>query len=127
MDKKIAGLVGAISAGASLDIAHAAQAATPNVTEILRAQSYEELLKPIPNAVALLRAADAARPGGVRGEADSGPAPNVQQAQYYPYYYPYGYPYYHHHHHHHSYYPYYPYRHHHHHHHHHHHQYYDGE
>ena len=123
MDKKIAGLVGAITAGASLDIAQAALAATPNVTEILRPRSYEELLKPIPNAVTLLRAVEAAKAAGLRAGADSGRTPNVQQAQYYPYY-PYYYPYYHHHHHHHH--SYYPYYHHHHHHHHHHHQdYYD--
>ena len=114
MDKKIAGLLGAV---ATLGTFNAAEAA-PAPTDVLRANSYADLLEPIPNAVALLQAVD-----------KFGPAPateNVQVAQFY----------HHHHHHHHSFYrhhhhSYYPrvvvvprYRRHHHHHHHHHHSFY---
>src|ERR1700719_1991441 len=96
MDKKIVGLVGAISGFASLDTTHAATVAGPNATELLGARSYADLLDPIPNALSLLwevEAADAARVG-----RESGADPNMKLAR-------------HHHHHHHSY-------HHHHHHHH---------
>ena len=100
MDKKIAGLLGAVATLGSL---HAAQA-TPSQdpTEVLRANSYAELLEPIANASALLKAVDEAKPAP---SADAG----VQVAQYYDPYDPYG-PvvvvpryrrYYHHHHHHH--------------------------
>jgi hypothetical protein len=116
MDKKIAGLLGAVATLGTFTAAEAAPAPTP--ADVLRADSYADLLEPIPNAVAMLQAVD-----------QSTPAPateNVQLAQFY-----------HHHHHHHSFYrhhhSYYPpvvvvprYRryHHHHHHHHHHHSFY---
>ena len=64
MDKKIVGIVGAISGLASLDTAQAAAVAGPNAPGLLGARSYAELLDPIPNALALLwevEAADAAR------------------------------------------------------------------
>jgi hypothetical protein len=118
MDKKIAGLLGAVASLGTFTAAEAGPAPAP--ADVLRANSYADLLEPIPNAVALLRAVD-----------ESTPAPsteNVQMAQYYHH---------HHHHHHHSFYrhhhSYYPpvivvprYRryHHHHHHHHHHHSFY---
>jgi hypothetical protein len=104
MDKKIAGLMGAVSALATMTAMEAARA--QNVTEVLSARSYAELLQPIPNAVALLMAADAVNAARAKGEA--GQNPNVKLAQY-------GYDYHHHHHHHRWY--------HHHHHHHHHHWY----
>jgi hypothetical protein len=105
MDKKIAGLIGAISAVVPLEAAHANAVAVPQPTEVLRAESFADLLEPIPNALALLRAADA-QTGDLRAEAESPQNPNIKTAGYY-----------HHHHHHHSYYRYY-------HHHHHHHNYY---
>ena len=107
MDKKIAGLLGAVAAVSTMGTAQAAP--TPNPTETLRANSFAELLEPIPNAAALLQAVDAQD----RTETADG---NVQLAQYH-----------HHHHHHHAYRRYAPrivvvrHRHHHHHHHHHHH------
>jgi hypothetical protein len=131
MDKKTAGLVGAISALTPLAAAAAPPAKT--LAEVLTPQSYAELLQPIPNASSLLKEAMV-----VASEAQ--PEARIERAQYYgdPYYYqnPYNYPnyypprrryYHHHHHHHHSNYggwgwgpqPYY-----HHHHHHHHHDYY---
>ena len=65
MDKKIIGLVGAISGLASLDTAQAATAAgLPNGTELLGAKSYAELLEPIPNALASLREVEATDAGG---------------------------------------------------------------
>jgi hypothetical protein len=101
MDKKIAGLVGAVSALATTTAVEAVRA--QNVTEVLNPRSYAELLQPIPNAVALLMAGDAMNAARAKAEAERDP--NEILAQY-------GY---HHHHHHHRWY----YRHHHHHHRHH--------
>src|SRR3984893_3241279 len=85
------------------------------VVEVLNARSYSELLQPIPNAVALLMAADSVN--GAPGKTESEQKPDMQLAQYYP-----------HHHHHHHYRRYHHHHHHHHHHryhhHHHHHHYY---
>ena len=115
MEKKIAGLLGAAAALGTFGAAQAAAAPDPSPT--LRASSFAELLQPIPNAAALLRAIDEQAPAKT---ADG----NVQVAQFYHHH--------HHHHHHHGYYRgddygYGPrvivvprYRHHHHHHHHHH-------
>ena len=84
MDKKIAGLLGAAAALGTLNAAQAAPAPAPS--DVLRANSFADLLEPIPNAASLLQAID-----------ESAPAPsadgNVQLAQFY-----------HHHHHHHSFY-----------------------
>jgi hypothetical protein len=115
MDKKIAGLLGAAAALGSFTAAQAAPpVANPAPAEILSANSFADLLEPIPNAVTLLQIVDEAGPIPTANE-------NIQQVQYY----------YHHHHHHHAYRP-APriivvpprYRYHHHHHHHHHHSYY---
>jgi hypothetical protein len=58
MDKRIAGLLGAVGALASLN---SAQAASPaDQTAALRAQSYADLLSPIPNAKVTLAAIDEA-------------------------------------------------------------------
>jgi hypothetical protein len=110
MDKKIAGLLGAV---ASLGAMNTAQAApTPAPSDVLRANSFADLLEPIPNAAALLQAVDESVPA---------PAARVQLAQLVIV----G-PHHHHHHHHHAYAPRIVvvpprFRHHHHHHHHHHH------
>ena len=106
MDKKIAGLLGAVAAVSTMGAAQAAP--TPNPTATLRANSFAELLEPIPNAAELLQAVDK------QPQAET-PDGNVQMARY------------HHHHHHHAYRRYVPrivvvrHRHHHHHYHHHHH------
>jgi hypothetical protein len=109
MDKKIAGLLGAVAALGSFTAAQASPAPAP--TDLLKANSFADLLEPIPNAVAKLQAVDATTPP---------PSANVQLAQIvvFPH---------HHHHHHHHHHAYRPrivvvpgYRHHHHHHHHHH-------
>ena len=86
MDKKIAGLLGAAAALASLNGAQAATA--PDPTEVLKAGSYADLLRPIPNAMAVLEAVDRAA-----GDFEA----NDQVAQFYVEHH-------HHHHHHNSYY-----------------------
>jgi hypothetical protein len=106
MDKKIAGLVGAISALAPVNAGQARE-----VTEVLNARSYAELLQPIPNAVALLMAADAVNVARAKAEAEQDP--NVKLAQYGYHHHHHHHRWYHHHHHHRWY-----HRHHHHHHHH---------
>ncbi|HLJ00025.1 MAG TPA: hypothetical protein VKT76_09925 [Bradyrhizobium sp.] len=101
MQNKITGLLSAVAALGALGTAQATPAPDPN--EVLKANSFAELLEPIPNAIALLKVVE---------ESQAKPAEegNVQLAQYYR-----------HHHHHHFW---RRYRHHHHHHHHHHHGYY---
>ena len=120
MDKALAGLIGAVGALAAATPGQAAvgQAAPgqagSNLHEVMRAESYADLLKPIPNAAAVLQASD---------EAERLAEPHVMEVQYYHHHH-------HHHHHHHEYYrprfvrPFFPPRyvqHHHYHHHHHHH------
>jgi hypothetical protein len=55
MDKKIAGLLGA---AAALTAANSAQAAAPSA-QLEPAASYRDLLEPVPNALAMLKAEDA--------------------------------------------------------------------
>jgi hypothetical protein len=111
MDKTMAGLLGAMGALAATAPAHAANAvpggAARQSADILRPASYADLLRPIPNAVEVLKAADAAEAAAT--PAPEAADPNVMQVQYYYHH--------HHHHHHHRYIR----RYHHHHHHHHHH------
>jgi hypothetical protein len=100
MEKRIAGLLGAVAALGAMSAVQAAP--TPQApTDTLRANSFAELLEPIPNAPAVLKAMD---------DQNAPPAAgNVELAQLY----------YHHHHHHHHFWR--RWRRHHHHHHHHHH------
>jgi len=84
MDKKIAGLLGAAAALTTVSGAHAT---TAQIAAPAPVTTYRNLLEPVPNAVALLKADDAAR-------AQQKPA-RVQLAQYYHHH--------HHHHHHHGY------------------------
>ena len=88
MEKKIAGLLGAVAALGTFNIAEAAPMPTPAPSDVLRANSFADLLEPIPNASALLKAVDESRPNPAADE-------NVKLAQYYHH---------HHHHHHHSFY-----------------------
>jgi hypothetical protein len=60
MDKKIVGVIGAISGLAALDSAAQATPAAQPSPDVMNARSFAELLDPIPNAVAALRASDAA-------------------------------------------------------------------
>jgi hypothetical protein len=100
MDKKLSGLIGTAAALALCNACPAAAQAQTVQPPDLTVQSYADLLEPIPDAAALLKAGDMARPAA---------AGDIQPVQY------------HHHHHHHHYRRYY---HHHHHHHHHHYRYY---
>jgi hypothetical protein len=84
MDKKIAGLLGAVASLGTFGASEAAPAPAP--TDVLRANSYADLLEPIPDAAARLQAIDESAP--VPSAQD-----NVQVAQFYHH---------HHHHHHHS-------------------------
>ena len=85
MDKKIAGLLGAVAAVGALGTAQASAAPAPS--DVLKANSYADLLEPIPNAAKVLQALDEQAPP----EAE----PKVQLAQWYHHH--------HHHHHHHGY------------------------
>ena len=106
MDKRIAGLLGAAAALTAVGTAHAT---TTRANDLQTPTSYRDLLEPVPNALALLKADDSLR-------AQDLPSGDVQLAQYH-----------HHHHHHHvirrPFRPFFRYHHHHHryHHHHHHH------
>ncbi|MCJ2072017.1 hypothetical protein MKK75_24985 [Methylobacterium sp. J-030] len=117
MDKTVAGLVGAVTLLAAVDPALAAAAPPVRLQAAMQAESYADLLKPIPDAVALLKESDAtvqAEPLAAASEGDA----TVQQAQYYHHHHHHHRffrPFYHHHHHHHRYFR----RYHHHHHHHH--------
>ncbi len=102
MDKTIIGLVGAASA---LALAGGAQAANIPAAPMQPAQTFAELLDPIPDAVSRLSTQNG------DGELSAGEERPVQLAQYY------------HHHHHHHHHWHWWHRHHHHHHHHHHHYY----
>ena len=91
MDKTVAGLIGAVTLLAAVDPALAAMPAPTGLKAAMQAESYADLLKPIPNAVALLKESDAAAAKAeLLAPATEGEA-TVQEAQYY----------YHHHHHHH--------------------------
>jgi len=85
MGKKIAGLLGAMATLGAFSAAQAAPMGSPPPTDILRANSFADLLEPIPNAAALLLAVDQSGPVS---SADG----NVQLVQYH----------HHHHHHHHG-------------------------
>ena len=76
MDKKIAGLLGAAAALGTLNAAQAAPTPAPAPSDMLRANSFADLLEPIPNAASLLQAIDESAPAQ---SADG----NVQLAQYY--------------------------------------------
>src|SRR5581483_8114910 len=107
MEKRTAGLLGAVAGLAAMGTAHAAIAPAVNPEAALQASSYADLLAPVPNAMALIQADNAARTQS--GTTDA----KVEPVQYYYRDEP-RYRHHHHHHHHHAY-----YRHHHHHHHHH--------
>jgi hypothetical protein len=99
MDKNLVGLLAVAGALAIPAAADAAISVPPPASDPLAASSYADLLKPVPNALAVLKQVDAAAP-----EA------GVMKVQYW---------YYHHHHHHHHHWRRWYHHHHHHHHHHH--------
>jgi hypothetical protein len=98
MDKRLAGLLGAAAALGALSTAQAAPAPATEPSDVLQANSYADLLQPIPNAAATLKVID-------EGTLTASAEPRVQLAQM------------HHHHHHHHHHHFRRHRHHHHHHH----------
>ena len=86
MEKKIAGLLGAVAALGTISGAQAAPAPASDPSDALKVNSYAELLEPIPNAVKVLEAIDEQQP--VKPWED-----NIKVAQFYHH---------HHHHHHHG-------------------------
>ena len=92
MDKRIAGLLGAVAGLATIGTAQAAinPAAVPDT---LQASSYADLLTPIAHPIALLKADDAARAPKPAAE----PAADFQVAAAYHHYHTYSRNYHHHH------------------------------
>src|SRR5665213_4316430 len=80
MDKKIAGLLGTVAGLASVTSAQATTSPGFNLSDSLQASSYAELLAPIPNAVALLKADDAARAQKTKPREGG----QIAQGYYYP-------------------------------------------
>src|SRR6185312_858484 len=62
MGKKIAGLLGAMATLGAFGAAQAAPNPSPAPTDVLRANSFAELLQPIPNAAEVLQAVDESGP-----------------------------------------------------------------
>jgi hypothetical protein len=85
MQKKIAGLLGAMATLGAVSAAQAAPTPAPAPSDVLRANSFADLLEPIPNAATLLLALDQSGPNASARD-------NVQMAQMH----------HHHHHHHHG-------------------------
>jgi hypothetical protein len=99
MEKHVAGLIGAVSALVAAAPAQAATAQPVSVEAALQASSYADLLKPIPNALALLKTAaavPAAPPLAPSGEA------MIEPVQYHHHHHHHRRHYHHHHHHHHD-------------------------
>jgi hypothetical protein len=92
MEKKVAGLLGAVAALGALNGAQAAPVPAPNPgpPDTLKVNSYADLLEPIPNALKVLAEIEAQAP--VKPWED-----NVKVAQFYHHHHHHGY--YHHHHH----------------------------
>ena len=90
MEKKVAGLLGAVAALGALGSAQAAPASDPSPPDTLKVNSYADLLEPIPNALKVLQEIEAQAP--VKPWEDNVKVP------------PRRYHHHHHHHHHHGYY-----------------------
>jgi hypothetical protein len=59
MDKTTAGLLGAVATLATIGVAQASTPPEPNPSEFMQAGSYADLLAPVQNATALIKADDA--------------------------------------------------------------------
>jgi hypothetical protein len=90
MDKTVIGLAAAIGAMTPMVAAHA-EVAPSDLSRAMEANSFAELLQPIPNAVAILKVADE--------QGSAKPGEGVQLAQ--DHHHHHHHRYYHHHHHHH--------------------------
>jgi hypothetical protein len=100
MDKTLAGLIAA--AGLLATSAQAATAAPVTIGDAMQAHSYADLLKPIPNATALLKVSDAAP--ARTAEPGTDPQVRITPVQWWYYRRPrhhHHHPHHHHHHHHH--------------------------
>ena len=102
MDKKVAGLLGAMGALAATSQAQAMVAAPAPEGSTLRASSYADLLKPIPDALALLRAQPATSAGLVQEAQVLVPVPDRRYHHHHHRRYRRRPPHHHHHHHHHN-------------------------
>jgi hypothetical protein len=80
MDKKIAGLLGAVAGLATMSTAQAAISPASNPAAGSKASSYADLLAPIANPIAQLQADDA-----MRAQQAVEPMPELQLAQAYSY------------------------------------------
>ena len=103
MDKAVTGLIAALSAVAAAVPSQAAPATPAAVRQALEFSSYADLLKPIPNAVAILQAAEAEEALPSDGQA------RVETVQFYHHHHHryFRRHFYHHHHHHHRFHRYY--------------------
>ncbi len=102
MDRNVAGLIGAVTTLAAAAPSHAVTPARLTADAVMRVSSYADLLKPIPNALALMEEVSAKEASAEvamarSAAAASGDEARLLEAQYYP-------PHYHHHHHHHHHY-----------------------
>jgi ABC-type nickel/cobalt efflux system permease component RcnA len=61
MDKTLAGVIGVVGALSAAGPSAAATAAPVSIEAALQAHSYADLLKPIPNALAIMKASAAVR------------------------------------------------------------------
>jgi hypothetical protein len=101
MDKKIVGIVGALTALGGASAASAAPAPAPASANVMEVRSYADLLQPIPNAVALLQADNAAKKAaGEQAAADESDGAKVELAQYHHHHHHWRRWHHHHHHHH---------------------------
>jgi hypothetical protein len=80
MDKKVAGLIGAMSALVAAVPAQAATSRPLTADAVMEASSYAELMQPIPNALSLLPTAAPAGPTSMAPVSDS--QAMVQEVQY---------------------------------------------
>ena len=99
MDKSLAGLIGAVGTLAAVAPAHALPAQQMPAQDAMQVRSYSDLLKPIPNALELLKAQEAQG-----GEATLQPVQLViapPRQYHHHHHHAYRRPVYHHHHHHH--------------------------
>lgn len=81
MDKTTAGLLGAVATLATMGVAQAATPPAPNPSEFMQIGSYTDLLAPVQNAKALLKADNAmqAERGRYQDDVDRTPE-NIQLA-----------------------------------------------
>jgi len=103
MEKKIAALLGAVAGLATMTSAQAATGPAANGSPALQASSYADLLAPVADASAALKADDAARAQNPNGGF------KLAQWWYYRRYYRHHHHHHHYHHHHHGYYGYWRY------------------